>query len=179
MTKTILVTGANRGIGAELTSLLTKRGDTVIALGRDRAALEDHPGPTIHADLNEPGSLATAVAHIDRLDVIVHCAGIAHAAPVEYTDVDSWRDHLTVNTIAPAELTRALLPALRASRGLVLFVNSGAGMKASPMFAAYAASKHALKALADALRDEERQAGVRVSTIYPGIVDTRMQHELR
>jgi NADP-dependent 3-hydroxy acid dehydrogenase YdfG len=68
-----------------------------------------------------------------------------------------------------------LLPALRAARGRVVLLNSGAGLTARPGWGAYAASKHALRAFADALRDEEAGNGVRVTSIHPGRVDTEMQ----
>ena len=73
-----------------------------------------------------------------------------------------------MNLLAPAELTRLALPALRAARGTVVFVNSGAGLRANPEWAAYAASKHGLRALADALRAEEHGSGVRVTSRLPG-----------
>ncbi len=82
---------------------------------------------------------------------------------------------MDVNVLAPAELTRLCLPALRASRGHVVLVNSGAGLRANPGWSSYAASKHALRALADSLRGEERQSGVRVTSIFPGRVATAMQ----
>jgi NAD(P)-dependent dehydrogenase (short-subunit alcohol dehydrogenase family) len=179
MAKTIMITGANRGIGEILTRRLHDRGDDVIAHGRDREALAALGCRTVVADLSRPHELADAVAGIDRLDVLVHNAGIAEAGPVSQLDVECWQRQLTVNLVAPAELTRALLPALRAAHGHVVFVNSGAGLAASPMFAAYAASKHGLKALADALRAEEQHHSVRVTTIHPSIVATDMQRELR
>ena len=83
--------------------------------------------------------------------------------------------------VAPyrAELTRLLLPRLRAERGAVVFVNSGAGLRANPGWASYAASKFALRALADALREEEAPHGVRVCTVYPGRTATPMQQSVR
>jgi NADP-dependent 3-hydroxy acid dehydrogenase YdfG len=83
-----------------------------------------------------------------------------------------------VNVTAPAELTRALLPALRAAHGHVVFVNSGAGINAGPKWSSYAASKHALRALADSLRAEERPK-VRVTSVYPSHFDTDMQRSVR
>jgi short-subunit dehydrogenase len=80
-----------------------------------------------------------------------------------------------VNLVAPAELTRLFLPQLRVARGQVIFVNSGAGLQASADWSAYAASKHGLKALADALRLEEKPGGIRVTTVYPGRTATPMQ----
>ena len=89
-----------------------------------------------------------------------------------------WREQIDVNLLAPAELTRLALPALRAARGTVVFVNSGAGLRANPQWAAYAASKHGLRALADALRGEEQEHGVRVTSVYPGRTATPMQERV-
>lgn len=179
MRRTILVTGATRGVGRTLTESLIADGEDVIAHGRDPRALAELGCRTVVADLSEPESLADAVAGIDHLDVLVHNAGIAQAGPVAELDLATWQQHMTVNVVAPAELTRLLLPALRAASGHVVFVNSGVGLSAGPLWSAYGGSKHALKALADALRAEEQANGVRVTTVYPGQVATDMQRELR
>jgi len=84
-----------------------------------------------------------------------------------------------VNLIAPAELTRLFLPTLRVARGQVVFVNSGAGLRADAEWGTYAASKHGLRALADSLRAEEHAAGVRVTSVYPGRTATAMQQRVR
>jgi short-subunit dehydrogenase len=83
-----------------------------------------------------------------------------------------------VNLLAPAELTRLCLPALRVAGGQVVFVNSGSGLRANPDWSAYAASKHGLRALADSLRAEEKGAGVRVTSVYPGRTATTMQEKV-
>jgi len=97
---------------------------------------------------------------------------------VEGTSRDDWRRVFEVNVFAVSELTRQLLPALRAAQGTVVAINSGSGFAAGPGGSTYAASKFALRALTDSLREEERRHGVRVSSVHPGRVDTDMQHEL-
>ncbi|MCC3762272.1 SDR family oxidoreductase [Glycomyces sp. TRM65418] len=180
MSKTILVTGAGRGLGRTLAAELTARGDRVIAHARSESALEGVPHEAkLILDLAEPAAIADAVRGIGRLDAIIHNAGIAHIAPVAEQRLEWWERTLTVNVTAPAELTRALLPALRAARGHVVFVNSGAGLTAGPKWSSYAASKHALKALANALRGEEQGNGVRVTSVYPSHFDTDMQRSVR
>src|SRR5262249_50059038 len=87
-----------------------------------------------------------------------------------------WRATFDVNVFGAVALTVALLPALRSAQGQVVFINSGAGRSASPSMASYSASKFALRALADSLRDSEPD--LRVTTIYPGRTDTRMQRDL-
>ncbi len=186
MPHTIVLTGAGSGIGQLLAERLTARGDRLVLVARDADRAEDlaasHPGAAvIVADLAQPASLAAAVAASDlpdEIDAIVHAAGIVDLGHVEDLTVTSWQDQLAVNLVSPAELTRLLLPRVRAVRGQVLFVNSGAGLTAHPQWAAYAASKHGLKALADALRGEEAAHGVRVTTVYPGRTATPMQAQV-
>ena len=182
MTRTILVTGAGRGLGRTLAEQLTERGDEVIAHARSESALKGVAcAHTLVADLERPETIAAAVerAGVDALDGLVHNAGIALVDEVADQPLDWWQRTLAVNVIAAAELTRTLLPALRAARGHVVFMNSGAGLSAGAKWASYAASKHALKALADALRQEERSRGVRVTSLYPSHFDTAMQRSVR
>jgi NADP-dependent 3-hydroxy acid dehydrogenase YdfG len=107
--------------------------------------------------------------------VLVHSAGIGPLGTVEDSPAEQWRRTFEVNVVAVAELTRLLLPALRAACGQVVCINSGAGLTAHPGWGSYAASKFALRAFADALRAEEAAHGVRVTSVYPGRTDTRMQ----
>jgi NADP-dependent 3-hydroxy acid dehydrogenase YdfG len=182
MSKTILVTGAGRGLGRTLAEQLSARGDKVIAHARTESALDGVPHDAkLVLDLAEPAAIADAVAALglDRLDGVIHNAGIAHIAPVADQTLEWWEQTLTINVTAPAELTRVLLPALRAAHGHVVFVNSGAGITSGPKWSSYAASKHALKALADSLRGEEQPNGVRVTSVYPSHFDTDMQRRVR
>jgi NADP-dependent 3-hydroxy acid dehydrogenase YdfG len=176
---TALVTGATRGIGLAIARDLS-RTHHVVVHGRDEEALvalaESLPSasPWV-ADLAGPPFEAPA---LDSLDVVVHAAGVIGGHTVEGTSRDDWRRVLEVNVVAVAELTRQLLPALRAAQGTVVAINSGSGFTAGAGGSTYAASKFALRALTDSLREEERPNGVRVSSVHPGRVDTDMQHEL-
>ncbi len=176
-----LVTGAGSGIGAALAGRLQARGERLVLPARspERAdeLAERYPGATTYvADLADPASLT--VPDLDRLDSLHHVAGVVDLAPVAEVTAESLRRHLDVNLAAPVVLTRLLLPALRAARGLVVFVNSSAGLAAHPDWAAYAASKFGLRAVADALRAEEAAHGVRVTTVYPSRTATPMQEKV-
>lgn len=183
MTRTHVLTGAGSGIGEAIARRLADRGDRLVLVARDADRAAELAGrfagaATIAADLRHPDSLAAAVAGVDlpgSVDSVIHAAGVVDLGEVSELSVESWTEQLAVNLIAPAELTRLLLPALRAAHGQVVFVNSGAGLSAHPEWAAYAASKHGLKALADALRGEEAPYGIRVTTVYPGRTSTPMQ----
>ena len=181
-----LLTGAGSGIGAELAGVLHRRGDELVLLARSDARAEElaaaHPGASILvADLADAEGLERALAAAslpERLDSLVHAAGVVELGPVGELGLGAWRSQLDVNLTAPFLLTRALLPALRAARGQVVFVNSGAGLAANASWAGYAASKFGLRALADALRSEEQERDVRVTTVFPGRVATAMQEKV-
>jgi len=174
-----LVTGAGSGIGRVVAERLLERGDDVWLLARsaERAhdLREDHPGATVLvADLSFPESVESLELP-DSLDSVVHAAGIVELGPLSDLSVEDWASQLRVNLVSPATLTRVALPALRAARGTVVFVNSGAGLNAHPGWSAYAASKFGLRALADSLRAEELEQGVRVTSVFPGRTATPMQ----
>ncbi|GAA4733425.1 SDR family oxidoreductase [Nocardioides endophyticus] len=152
----------------------------VLARSAERAdeMAADLPGADVLvADLAWPESVESLTLP-DALDSVVHAAGVVELGPVAELSIDDWASQLRVNLVAPAALTRVALPALRHARGTVVFVNSGAGLSAHPQWSAYAASKHGLRALADALREEEAAAGVRVTTVYPGRTATPMQEKV-
>jgi short-subunit dehydrogenase len=179
---THLLTGAGSGIAAILARRLLDRGDDVIAVARsderaDELASELAGATVLVADLTWPEAVESLVLPAS-LDSVVHAAGLVELGPVSELTIHAWASHLQVNLVAPAALTRVALPALRAARGTVVFVNSGAGQVAHPTWAAYAASKHGLRALADALRAEEAGHGVRVTSVYPGRTATPMQESV-
>ncbi|HEX3786276.1 MAG TPA: SDR family oxidoreductase [Pseudonocardiaceae bacterium] len=178
-----LITGASRGIGAATARSLA-RGHDLLLGGRDAAALgalaAELPGARPWpVDLAKPETFGAAVERIDRLDVLVHSAGLADLGPLPDTSLAVWRATMELNVIAVAELTRLLLPALRAAHGRVVLVNSGQGLRAAAGWGAYAASKFALRAYADVLRAEEEAAGVRVTSVFPGRTATDMQRQVR
>ncbi|WP_405805898.1 SDR family oxidoreductase [Streptomyces sp. NBC_00210] len=180
---THLITGAGSGIGAAVTRRLHERGDELILLARDAGrakelAAQYEGARTLVADLSDPDRISRSLGMQpmpDHLDSLLHIAGIVDLGPIAELRPRTWHQQLNANLISPAELTRLFLPQLRASQGHVLFVNSGAGLKAHAEWGAYAASKHGLKALADSLREEEHPGGVRVTSVYPGRTASPMQ----
>jgi short-subunit dehydrogenase len=179
----VLVTGAGSGIGQALADVLHARGDDLLLLARNEQRAGDlgrryPPADVRVADLAEPEGVAAVVADVDRLDAVVHAAGVVELGPVADLRPADLIAQLHVNLVAPTELTRALLPALRATRGQVVFLNSSAGLAANPGWSAYAASKFGLRAVADALRAEETGAGIRVTSVYLGRVATPMQEKV-
>jgi len=184
--KTHVLTGAGSGIGLELARRLAARGDRLIMLVRSEDRIEPLVAelPTYHsvvvADLEAPAVVEEVGAEIARshpaIDSVIHSAGVVTLDPVADSELIDWERQLTVNLTSPAMLTKALLPSLRAARGTVVFVNSGAGISAHAGWSAYAASKFGLRALADSLRDEEPE--LRVTSVFPGRTATPMQVEV-
>ncbi len=181
-----VVTGGSSGIGAAIVAELAAAGWRVVAVGRDAARLDSvvasaGPGAEAHvADLEDGAALARLAAAVGPAPVhaLVHAAGRVALGPLAEAPIDELDALWRINVRAPLELTQLLLPALRAGPGDVVFLNSGAGLRANKHWGAYAASKFALRALADALRAEERDHRVRVTSVYPGRTDTAMQREV-
>jgi NADP-dependent 3-hydroxy acid dehydrogenase YdfG len=113
--------------------------------------------------------------HLESVDILVHAAGVLSLGSFEDGGGGELDRHYRTNLRAPYVLTRGLLPQLRSCRGQVVFVNSTAGLAAKANMAQYAASKHALKAVADSLREEVNAAGVRVLSLFLGRTATEMQ----
>ncbi|MTD98569.1 SDR family oxidoreductase [Corynebacterium guaraldiae] len=180
MVKTAVVTGATGGMGAEIIKDLA-RDHRVYALGRRAGELPEAenivPVEIDLLSLLDGSALPTELASLERVDVLVHAAARADKRSVESARPEDWRAQMDLNVHVPAELTRLLLPALRAAEGLVVFINSGAGIHSYGDNVIYAATKHALYALADGLRLGE--LGIRVSTVAPGPTDTPMLQGLQ
>jgi NADP-dependent 3-hydroxy acid dehydrogenase YdfG len=179
MPGTALITGAGGGIGAAIAEALAPT-HTLLLAGRPSARLDsvaERLGATTWPmDLTDPDGIEAAAEVLAELDVLVHNAGVSFPGRVAESTPEQWRATFEVNVTGAVALTCALLPALRAARGQVIFINSGAGMNASPGLASYSASKFALRAFADSLRTDEPL--LRVTSIHPGRVDTEMQRDL-
>lgn len=185
--KSALVTGAAGGIGRALALRLAAQGAELYVLGRTGTSLEalgtelDAVGARAHmiaCDLTEDDAVSSLRERLDRLDVLVHCAGFIRTAPLASVAMADFDRQYRVNARAPLLLTQALLPQLRAVRGQIVFVNSSVGVRVKEGAGAYAASKHALKAIADTLRMEINASGVRVLSVFPGNTATGMQERL-
>ena len=174
-----LITGASGGIGAAIAEALAPT-HTLLLAGRPSPRLDAFAqrmgATTWPLDLTDVDEIHSAAEVLAELDVLVHNAGVAYPGRVAESTPEQWRATFEVNVTSAVALTLALLPALRAARGQVLFINSGSGINASPGLASYSASKFALRAFADSLRTDEPL--LRVTSIHPGRVDTEMQQDL-
>jgi NAD(P)-dependent dehydrogenase (short-subunit alcohol dehydrogenase family) len=123
-------------------------------------------------DVTDAEQVLAAAARVDELHGLVNNAGIAVSSPLESIPLDELRRQLEVNLVGQVAVTQALLPQLRRSRGRIVFIGSIAGRSALPFLAPYAASKHALEAVADSLRIELAPWQIHVSIVAPGSIAT-------
>jgi len=186
--KRAVITGASSGIGRAIALQLAAQGVDVWLVARRAGPLAE-----VAAEVERLGAKARTQpldissepdaqrlrdglqTDADGLDILVHSAGVHFAGTVADAPAAELDAQYQVNVRAPYVLTQLLLPLLRDRRGQVVFVNSSAGLRARGGVGGYTATKHALRALADALRDEVNGDGVRVLSVYPGRTATAQQ----
>ena len=186
-----VVTGASSGIGRAIAVALSLKGAHLCLLGRNPIALEetvalvrdDSKVTSFQVDFATEQKFEPLVRFLQaeggKLDLLVHSAGVIHQGPMEQARIEDFDAQYTTNVRAPYVLTQRLLPFLTAAPGNVVFINSSAGLSAKRAeVGQYGATKHALKAIADSLREEVNPMGIRVLTIYVGRTATPMQKAL-
>jgi NAD(P)-dependent dehydrogenase (short-subunit alcohol dehydrogenase family) len=178
---TALVTGASRGIGKGIVEHLAARGWDVIAGVRSQqdadavTKLDPQRVSSVILDVTSADDIAALDQSLpEQLDAVVNNAGIAVGGAMETLSPDEWRKQLEINVIGALAVTQAVLPRLRKSRGRVVFISSVNGRLSMPLIGAYAASKFALEAAADALRMELNPWKIRVIVVEPAQTDTDM-----
>ncbi|MEV5731369.1 oxidoreductase [Streptomyces pharetrae] len=173
------VTGASRGLGAEITREALDRGHSVIATARDASAvLRAYPQKpdgllAVNADVTEPEQLMAAVeaglAEFGRIDIVANNAGYGLIGAIEEISDTAARALFDVNVFGVLNTLRATLPTLRAQRtGHVLNIGSVGGFATAPAVGLYGASKFALEGISEALHGELAPLGVRVTIVEPG-----------
>jgi NADP-dependent 3-hydroxy acid dehydrogenase YdfG len=183
-----IVSGAGSGIGRAIALGLAREGTSLCLLGRDkerlletaRLATSSSPKVTVYqVDLSSDQDLSCLIQRLEQevqhIDVLVHAAGDIVLGDMNSSTIDDLDRQYKINLRAPYLLTQKLLPRVRACRGQVVFINSSMGVQARANVGQYAATKHALKAVADSLRDELNPDGVRVLSIFAGRTATPMQ----
>lgn len=186
-----VVTGATGAIGSAIVARLVACGARVCAVGSSRAsigaAVEKRGWPPVRVEPyavnlqngEEIEQFCTACAgRHTKVHILVHCAGAIELATIRDARLDHFDLLYQVNVRAPFQITQALLPCLTSCQGQIAFINSTAGIHARRGVAQYAASKHALKALADSLREEVNADGVRVISLFLGRTASRMQESV-
>jgi NADP-dependent 3-hydroxy acid dehydrogenase YdfG len=183
-----VVTGASSGIGRAIALGLAGHGATLCLVGRRLETLQQVAEAAratasrvvcYRADLTRDEDIGELRTDLERdfgaVDLLIHSAGIYALGRIETAPVEALDRQYRANVRAPYMLTQALLPMLRCRRGQIVFINSSVATRAPANVGQYAATKHALKAIADSLRDEVNADGVRVLSVFLGRTATPMQ----
>ena len=186
-----IVSGASSGIGRAIALGFAREGISLCLLGRNkeqllctaRAATNSSPKVNVYqVDLSSEQDVSCLIQRLEQevedIDVLVHAAGDIVLGDMNSSTVDDLDRQYKINLRAPYLLTQKLLPKIKACRGQVVFINSSMGVHARANVGQYAATKHALKAMADSLRDEVNPDGVRVLSIFAGRTATPMQQTI-
>jgi NAD(P)-dependent dehydrogenase (short-subunit alcohol dehydrogenase family) len=186
MTHTLvwLVTGAGRGMGTDIARAALTAGHAVVATGRDpdrvSAALGAHDDLlAVALDVTDPAGVQAAVdaavERFGRIDVLVNNAGNFYAGFFEEVTPEDYRAQIETNLFGPLNVTRAVLPVMRAQRsGLVVTISSTAGVVGQEFCTAYAASKFALEGWSESLTPEVAPFGIRTMLVEPGFFRTEL-----
>ena len=179
--RVVVVTGASQGIGRAIALGLAKKKAVLFLVARNGSALQEvadiarTSSPRVMlqaADLAVDGADTEIAESLGQefggLDGLVHCAGAFSMGALETASVDELDRLYRINVRMPYGLTQSLLPLLKRRKGQIAFVNSSQGMQARACVGQFAASQHALKAIADSLRDEVNSDGIRVLSVYCG-----------
>ena len=191
--KTAIVTGASKGIGKAIALKLASLNYAVVIVGRSEQHLaevmleiEQKGAPCIALPLdlcNEAAPERILQETLDRfgqIDVLINNAGLAHAAKISETNIDTWNALFNVNARAPFFLCKAAVPFMKESKNPVIInISSVVGFKGYDGQAAYASSKHALTGFTKVLAKEVQKDGIKVHLISPGGVNTEMVREMR
>jgi short-subunit dehydrogenase len=183
-----VVTGASGGVGKAIAQALAKTGATLCLVGRNLeslgAGVEEvcvrssqvrcyRTDLTVDEDIHSlKDSLA---ADFGCVDILIHSAGVISLGRIEDASIGDFERQYKTNVRAPYALTQALLPLIKVRRGQIVFINSSVGLSAKANLGSYAATKHALKAVADSLREEVNTNEVRVLSLFLGRTATSMQ----
>ena len=187
-----VITGASSGIGKAIALDLAAKGVNLFLLGRNIKALQTVAGKVdqltsqIHCcqiDLTQDAEIKNMSDYIreifGHIDILIHSAGVISLGKLESAPVEDFDWQYKTNVRTPYFLTQALLPLLRLSSfAQVVFINSSAGVTASANVGQYAATKHALRAVADSFRREVNPEGIRVISIFPGRTASLMQEKI-
>jgi NAD(P)-dependent dehydrogenase (short-subunit alcohol dehydrogenase family) len=170
----VLITGANRGIGRAIATEFARRGHRVVATARDPRTLSElDVGQRLALDVTDDASVTAAVAAAGDIDIVISNAGVIFYAAVEAIPLAEFQRLFNLNTVGAIRVAQAVLPQLRArGNGKLMFLSSIVGRVVLPPGAAYAASKWALEALVEALAIELSPFGVQAALLEPGAVSS-------
>jgi NAD(P)-dependent dehydrogenase (short-subunit alcohol dehydrogenase family) len=175
--KTVLVTGANRGLGRALVDEALRRGaKRVYAASRQPMVVPHERVTPLALNVTDPAQIQEAVDRVESLDILINNAGVS--VPDDLSERSAFEHHLAVNLYGTLDVTRAFLPSLTRSHGAVVNVVSLGAVAAVPVLPAYSVSKAALLSVTQSLRARLAGQGVSVYAVMPGPIDTDMVRAL-
>jgi NAD(P)-dependent dehydrogenase (short-subunit alcohol dehydrogenase family) len=185
--RTVIITGGSRGLGLALAReladtgarlvLVARSADDLAQAQRDLAERSGCDVLVVPADVTRPGEMDWVCEHVvkrnGRIDVLINCAGVIQVGPAEHMGLQEYEQALATHFWAPLFAMNAVVPVMRKQgEGRIVNISSVGGKVAPPHLAPYVASKFALVGLSDALRSELARAGIRVTTVCPGLMRT-------
>jgi NAD(P)-dependent dehydrogenase (short-subunit alcohol dehydrogenase family) len=180
----VVVTGGGKGIGRATVLGFARGGDDVVALGRDREALDDTVARAVDldgqvrsesCDVTDEEAVEKVLGGLGEVDVLIGNAGVATSAPVHRLTLEDWNRHLSVNATGLFLCARSVLPGMRArDSGRIVVIASVAALRGMAYTAAYSASKHAAVGFIRSLAAEVAGTGITANAVCPTYVDTEM-----
>lgn len=184
--KTVVITGASKGIGRGIAQAAANEGANLVLMARSAETLEDLKenfqnrgiecvicAGSVSDEEDVNTCIQLGIDIFGQVDVLINNAGVGVFKPVEEIGIDEWNQVMEVNVRGTFLMTKAVLPQMKKQKhGRIINIASDVSKRTFPMGSVYCASKYAQHGFADAVRKEVLPYGIRVSTIYPGIVDT-------
>ncbi len=176
-----VVTGASSGIGQAIALTLAAQGAKLYLLGRNLETLAataqniQTDVKICQVDLTKSAEIRELQTLVEQVDILVHSAGVISLGELQTANIEDLDWQYQTNVRAPYLLTQTLLPLMIPVKGQIVFINSTGGLNSRGGMGQYSATKHALKAIADSLRDEINPLGMRVLSVYPGRTASPMQ----
>jgi NAD(P)-dependent dehydrogenase (short-subunit alcohol dehydrogenase family) len=187
--RTVLITGGTDGLGKAMALLFAERGYRVFAAGRSAerraeidgiAAEKRLPIETLELDVTDDDSVQNAANMVlqktGHIDVLINNAGVAYVGTVEDLTMENWHRQFETNFFGVVRMTQAVIPHMRErKKGRIVLISSVAGLVTAPAQGSYSATKHALEALGNALRNELYSFGIQTILVEPGFIKTGIQ----
>jgi len=192
MDRIAIITGGSSGLGSQIAYKLSQRGFHSVVIGRSKKRLEkiynkitNSKGKctVIQQDLCQENCSEAIKENIDKIkgnvEVVINNAGIGIFNNIEMITLKDWQKMISLNLTAAFIMTKLYVPEMKKNKkGILIYINSVAGKKGYPFSSGYAASKFALRGFANSVREELRDDGIKVVSIFPGAVDTPLWDDI-
>lgn len=179
--KVAVITGASSGVGRAIALSLAAQGAFCYLIGRDKKRLDEvteiasrnsvnvcNYAKDLTIDENINYIVTQLNEHLRGIDILVHSSGVYYSNPLKDSPIEELDNQYKANVRAPYLLTQSLLPLIKFARGQIIFINSSQGLNARATLSQFSSTQHSMRAIADSLREEVNQDGIRVTSLYLG-----------